>query len=148
MTEQQILEFTLNGDQYCTDIEHVSEIVRRSGDDIRTLPDASPHVEGVMDLRGETTKIIDPRKVLSLDATAHNDRDKIIVFEGVDSDAESIGWAVNDVTRVSTIDTENVEETDEETIKGILNRDEGFLVWTSPEAMTRGDAKGEASVIS
>lgn len=146
MTEQQVLEFTLNGDQYCIDIKHVSEIVRRSGDSIRSLPDAPQHVEGVMDLRGEMTKIVDPRQVLSLDVTGEGDRDKVIVFADQSADNESIGWAVNDVTRVSTIETEDVEETDEETIKGILNRDEGFLVWTSPETITAGDG-GEVSVV-
>jgi len=146
MTEQQVLEFTLNDDQYCTGIEHVSEIVRRSGDDLRSLPDAPPHVEGVMDLRGDVTTIVDPRIVLSLDMAAKGDRDIVIVFADEGTDGESNGWAVDDVMRVSTINTEAVEKTDDETTKGIITREEGFLVWTAPEAITEGNTEGEPSV--
>lgn len=133
MAAKQVLEFTLNDDQYCIGIEYVTEIVRRSEDEVRSMPNAPPHVEGVMDLRGETTTIIDVGEVLSLDKTDGNDRDKVIVFNDGETADENIGWAVDDVIRVSTIETENVEDVDEKMMKGIINRDEGFLIWTAPE---------------
>lgn len=136
MADQQVLEFTLNDEQYCIDIEYVSEILGRTDGDLTSVPNASRHVEGVMDLRGETTKIIDPRTVLSLDVSDDHVNDTIVVLEDTGSNAEDIGWAVTDVTRVSTIDTENVERTDEVTIKGIINRNDGFLIWTSPDTIT------------
>lgn len=129
MPARQVLEFTLNGEQYCLDIEYVSEIVRRSADDVRSLPDAPPHVEGVMNLRGETTKIVDVGAVLSLESS--DDRDRVIVFNG--ESGETLGWAVDDVTRVTTVDTADLEDADEPAIEGILNRDEGFLLWADPE---------------
>lgn len=132
MSEQQVLEFELNDEQYCTGIEHVSEIVRRSEDDMTSVPNAPPHVEGMMDLRGETTTIIEPRKVLSLEMQDTN-HDKIIVFDSDTNDDENFGWAVRDVTRVSTIETDNVEEVEENAVRGIINQDDGFLVWTSPD---------------
>lgn len=133
MTEQQVLKFRLNHETYCVNIESVIEIVRRSEYAVTSVPNEPPHVEGVMDLRGETTKIIDPRTVLSLDVSADVDTDKVIVFSDAGSDAESVGWGVTDVTEVSTIDTADVEEVDEDTVKGIINRDDGFLIWTGPE---------------
>lgn len=138
MSDQQVLEFRLNDEQYCTDIEHISEIVRRSSDSIRSLPDAPPHVEGIMNLRGETTKIVDPRKRLSLDVSATVDSDNILVLSEVGDDGESVGWMVADVTRVSTIDTEDAEQADQDTIKSIINRDDGFLMWTEPELLATG----------
>lgn len=136
MAEKQVLEFTLNDEQYCTDIGYVSEIVRRSEDDVTSVPNASRHMEGVMDLRGDTTKIIDPRTVLSLGKSDEYDHDTIIVFEDDGPADDDIGWAVNDVTRVTSIDTENVEQTEDERIDGIVNRDDGFVVWTSPDTIT------------
>jgi purine-binding chemotaxis protein CheW len=135
MSDQQVLEFRLNDEQYCTDIEHISEIVRRSSDSIRSLPDAPPHVEGIMNLRGETTKIVDPRKRLSLDVSATVDGGNILVLSEVGDDGESVGWMVTDVTRVLSIDTEDAEQADQDTIKGIFNRDDGFLLWTEPELL-------------
>lgn len=136
MADQQVLEFTLNDETYCTDIEHVSEIVRRSGGDLTSVPNAPRHVEGVMDLRGEMTKIIDPREVLSLDEDADLENDKVIVFADAGDGDDSVGWAVADVTQVSTIDTENVKDVDEAAVKGIVNRDDGFLIWTEPETIS------------
>jgi purine-binding chemotaxis protein CheW len=138
MSNQQVLEFKLNEEEYCTDIEHISEIVRRSSDDIRSIPDAPPQVEGIMNLRGETTKIVDPRKRLSLDGAADTDSDTILVLSGGDDDGESVGWMVADVTRVSTIDTEDAEQADQDMIKSIINRDDGFLMWTEPEILATG----------
>ncbi|MFB6232760.1 MAG: chemotaxis protein CheW, partial [Haloarculaceae archaeon] len=102
MTNQQVLEFTLNHETYCTNIEYVSEIVSRSDGDVTSVPNAPPHVEGVMDLRGDMTKIIDPRTVLSLDLSADVDTEKVIVFSDAGDDGENVGWAVTDVTEVST----------------------------------------------
>jgi len=147
MTEQQVLEFTLNDEQYCTGIKHVSEIVRRSEEDMTSVPNAPPHVEGVMDLRGETTRIIEPREVLSLE-TDKGDHDKVIVFESNGTDSESVGWTVHDVTRVSTIDSTNVEEIDDELIKGIINRNEKFLIWTSPEMIHTASITQETNTIA
>lgn len=132
MSERQVLEFELNDEQYCTGIKHVSEIVGRSEDNMTSVPNAPPHVEGMMDLRGETTTIIDPRKVLSLEMD-RADHNKVIVFESDARDDGNFGWAVRDVTRVSKIETDNVEEVEERTVKGIINQDDGFLVWTSPD---------------
>jgi purine-binding chemotaxis protein CheW len=102
MSERQVLEFRLNDEQYCTDIDGVSEIVRRDSDDITPVPDAPSHVEGVIDLRGEMTEVVDPRKRLSLDVSADAGSDKILVFSDAGDDDESVGWLVADVTRVST----------------------------------------------
>jgi purine-binding chemotaxis protein CheW len=142
MSEQQVLEFRLNDEQYCTGIEHISEIVRRSSDDIRSIPDAPPHVEGITNLRGEMTKIVDPQKKLSLEGSANLDSDTILVFSDVDAESERFGWMVADVTRVSTIDTDDVEplrdsETnsveDNELVNGVVSRDGEFTIWVAPK---------------
>jgi len=135
MTEKQVLEFQLNDEQYCTDVEYVSEIVRGAGDDLTPVPNAASHVEGVLDLRGEMTTILNPGRILSTSG-AEGTRDKVIVFEEGTGDGQSVGWTVDDVTRVLTVDTDHVEQMRDDAIEGILNGDDGSLIWTSPETIT------------
>ena len=52
----QVLTFTLGEAEYCVPIEYVAEI--GGGDTVRSVPNTDPHVEGVTDLRGETTTIV------------------------------------------------------------------------------------------
>lgn len=128
--ETQVLEFHLDGRTYCVDIGHVDEIVGRE-DDLTPLPNSEPHVEGIMDLRGRTTTILDPKRVLGLDGESTGDR--IIVFE---SDAEAnraTGWIIDDVSDVSRVEPESVDEAvDGDAVRGIIKRDGGFVIWVEP----------------
>ena len=60
----QMLEFELGGETYCVDIGYVSEIVDRGS--VTPVPNAPDFVEGVMDLRGRTTSIVDPKTLLNV----------------------------------------------------------------------------------
>lgn len=135
MAPQQILEFTLGDEQYCIAIEYVSEIVGRSRDDVTPIPNSPANVEGVMDLRGETTKIVDLQSVLAVDVDVSTTQDKVIIFGDEATDGETLGWAVTDVRSVSTADPGNVEETDQEALEGLISRDDGFLIWVDPAAI-------------
>jgi purine-binding chemotaxis protein CheW len=61
----QLLEFGLGDESYCLDIGYVDEIV--DAGELTRIPNSPPHVEGVMDLRGRTTAIVDPRKLFDID---------------------------------------------------------------------------------
>lgn len=71
-----------------------------------------------MDLQGETTTITDIAEILSLERKNSSKRDKIIVFNGAETADENIGWGVDEVARVSIIDIDDVEQTDEATLSG------------------------------
>lgn len=124
----QVLEFRLEDRKYCIDIAHVDEIVDKV--ELTPLPNAEPRVEGVMDLRGTTTTIIDPKTVLNLETTETGDR--VVVLE---TDGEGhVGWLIDSVDEVVTLDETSLDESVEnESVKGIVRQDDGFVVWVKPE---------------
>ncbi|MFC4448377.1 chemotaxis protein CheW [Halorussus aquaticus] len=125
----QVLEFRLEDRKYCIDIAHVDEIVDK--EELTPLPNSDPHVEGVMDLRGTTTTIINPKQVLDLETTETGQR--VVVLEG-DGDGENVGWLIDAVNQVVSIDTGEVDESVEsESVRGIVRQDDDFVVWVKPE---------------
>ncbi|MFB6188524.1 MAG: chemotaxis protein CheW [Halapricum sp.] len=132
----QVLEFDLGDETYCVSIEYVTEIVDVG--DLTSVPNSAPHVEGVMDLRGRTTSIINPKVVFDIEETGEPAR--IIVFDPeITDDDQAAGWLVDEVYQVSQVDPENVDEspTDEDvrSIRGIVKRDGAFMIWVNPEAI-------------
>ena len=126
----QVLEFRLEDRKYCIDIAHVDEIVDK--DELTPLPNSEPRVEGVMDLRGITTTIINPKKVLELDETETGER--VVVLETDDDEEGSVGWLIDAVNQVVSIDTDEVDESVEsESVRGIVRQDDDFVVWVKPE---------------
>jgi purine-binding chemotaxis protein CheW len=140
MGSHQVLEFTLGEEQYCLDIEYVTEVVSRSKRDVTSIPDSPPHVEGATDLRGETTRVIDPSARLLPDG--HGDdgisQERMIVFDDERVTGGRSGWAVTDVLRISTIDPESVEAVDEEMVDGVVAREDGHIVWIDPDTIMAG----------
>jgi purine-binding chemotaxis protein CheW len=134
----QLLEFDLGSETYCVDIGHVAEIVDVG--DLTVLPNSPSHVEGVMDLRGKTTTIVDPKELFDIDADG--DRDRIVVFDDERSadDGKSVGWIVDGVDQVTAVDVDEVESSPVEDgagVRGVVKRDDDFVIWVSP---TVGDA--------
>ncbi|NEU56491.1 chemotaxis protein CheW [Halorussus sp. MSC15.2] len=125
----QVLEFRLEDRKYCIDIAHVDEIVDK--EELTPLPNSEPRVEGVMDLRGTTTTIINPKQVLDLETTETGQR--VVVLEG-DGDGENVGWLIDAVNQVVSIDSGEVDESVEsESVRGIVRQDDDFVVWVKPE---------------
>jgi purine-binding chemotaxis protein CheW len=130
--EIQVLEFELGGETYCVDIDYVSEIVDRGS--VTPVPNAPEFVEGVMDLRGRTTSIVDPKTLLNVGAD--DEARRIVIFDA-DSfeDDAAVGWlvdAVHQVDRVSMADVEDPPMDRGEFIKGIVRREEDLVVWVTP----------------
>jgi len=141
----QILTFTLGEEAYCVPIEYVAEIVDDST--VRSVPNTDSHVEGVTDLRGETTTIIDPSELLEADTEAMltdggETRNRVVVLDadslGTDS---SMGWLVSTVNEVREVATDAIETgsvTDSNLLRGFL-KDEGddaFTIWLDPHELT------------
>jgi len=138
MATHQVLEFTLGEEQYCIDIGHVTEVVSRSKADVTSIPDSPAHVGGAIDLRGETTRVIDPSTGLSSDGHEDDDisQDRMIVFDAERTTGGRSGWAVTDVLRIATIDSESVETVDEAMVNGLVAREDGHVVWIDPETLS------------
>ncbi|NIB99353.1 chemotaxis protein CheW [Halobacterium sp. R2-5] len=124
-----VLEFSLGEDRYCIDIAHVDEIVDAT-EDVTPIPNADAHVVGVVDLRGETTTVVDPRVRLGINGEANGKR--IVVL----SEHESTGLLVDDVHEVESVDPEAIDESAaSESTRGVVRRDDRFVVWVKPDAL-------------
>ena len=137
----QVLSFRLGDSEYCLPIDYVSEIV--SGEQIQPVPNAAAHVEGVTDLRGQTTTVVDPSELLDVEAgelvtDGGQTTNRIVVLdsEALDTDSAT-GWLVSAVTDVTKVDDSEIDTdatADNELLRGFLKDDDGFTLWVDPHA--------------
>jgi purine-binding chemotaxis protein CheW len=100
-----VVEFALGAETCAIDIDSVDSIVETK--QITRVPRAPDAVEGVMDLRGETTAVVDPKQFLSV-GEAH-DEENILVLDR-DDDKQKIGIRVDEVTEVGSYPRSQVDE--------------------------------------
>lgn len=132
--DTRVLEFTLAGEQYCLDIEYIEEIVKE--ETITRVPNTPDFVEGVVDLRGQITTLLNPKVAIGKDDQSAGDL--IVVFDAEAFDDQGhIGWVVDDVRQVSPVTDDQVNDPPmgEDYINGVIDRDgdEEFVIWTTPE---------------
>jgi purine-binding chemotaxis protein CheW len=132
--ETRVLEFTLDDEYYCLNIEYIEEIVKQ--ETITRVPNTPKFVEGVVDLRGQITTILNPK--VTIDKENSEAGELIVVFdEEAFEDQGYIGWVVDDVRQVSPITESDVNEPpmQEDYINGVIDREdrEEFVIWTTPE---------------
>lgn len=141
-SKTELLTFELGDQRYCLDIEYVAEIV--TAGDVTPVPGTDDVVEGVMDLRGETTRILDPDRLLGVKtgdllADGGAERGWIVVLDSEALGAETAtGLTVSGVEEVQSVSDENVETdatTDNPLLQGIVRSEGGFLVWLDPQKM-------------
>lgn len=129
----QVLEFGLEDEIFCVEIENISEIVEKP-EKITNLPNTPASVEGVVDLRGRTTTIVNPKLKLDLPNTDAGDR--IIVFES-DDGGDTVGWLVDSVRQVIGIREDEVDKTvRSESVTGLIKRAsrDDLTIWVDFEA--------------
>ncbi|QLG60752.1 chemotaxis protein CheW [Halorarum salinum] len=128
----QVLEFGLGEETYCLDIAYIDEIV--DAGDLTAIPNSPRHVEGVMDLRGKTTTIIDPKTLLGIDG--EGPRERIIVFDPAETDdGGTVGWVVDEVFQVRDVAPDEVDEgttAGDDDVRGIVKGEDRFVVWVEP----------------
>lgn len=131
-TTGQVLEFKLGDETYCVSIGYVTEIVDVG--ELTQVPNAPAHVEGVMDLRGRTTSIIDPKTVFGIRGDTEGKR--IIVFDPeIVQDQSAAGWLVDEVYQVVQVSPDQVDQSpanDTGSIRGVVKRDQDFVIWVDP----------------
>jgi len=135
-TNGQVLEFKLGDETYCVSIDYVTEIVDIG--DLTKVPNSPRHVEGVMDLRGRTTSIINPKVVFNIDGSGEERR--IIVYDPeIVEDQGAAGWLVDEVHQVVQIDDADVDTSpaqDDDAIHGVVKRGDGdFVIWVDPKTV-------------
>jgi len=127
--ETDVLEFSLGDGRYCIDIGHVDEIVD-ANEDVTAIPNSERHVVGVVDLRGQTTTVVDPR--VKLGEAGETEGSRIVVL----SEHDATGLLVDDVHEVEAIAEADLDESGaSETTRGVVRRDDRFVVWVDPDAL-------------
>lgn len=125
----QILEFTLGSGRYCVGIEEVDEIV--SPNEITELPETPPATAGVMNLRGQTTTIVNPGAVF--DIATSDDGKQVVIFDGGET---QFGWLVDTVHEVREMpDPELDPVADNEYVNGLVSDGEEFSIWVDAETI-------------
>lgn len=149
-TEKQLVVFDLATELYGVDIGVVREIIRMQ--ELTTVPESAAYVEGVINLRGKVTPVIDLRKRLSLPVSEQDSDTRIVVVDVHDHD---IGVIVDAVAEVLRISSDSIEPTtsiittsDSPYILGIAKLEDRLIILLDLEealSETRRDLSAEAS---
>jgi len=84
-----------------------------------------------MDLRGETTTILDPARLL--DVAGERSGEQVVVLD----DADRRGWLVDRVHRVRGLRDVTVDTVPESPlINGVVSDGDRFTVWVDPDTVT------------
>ncbi|NHN49553.1 hypothetical protein G9464_18440 [Halostella sp. JP-L12] len=109
---ERVLVFKLGEQSYGLDVADVRSIVE-VGERTR-VPRSSEAVEGVMDLRGEITAVIDPGVLLPVSSAAEGeDTQRVVVFDRA-SDKQSAGIRVDAVEGVESFPVSRIRRDEPE----------------------------------
>lgn len=104
MASTQQVIFKLDDESYGVGIMKVYGIERYQ--EILKIPNTPTYIEGVINLRGDVLPIYNLRKKFNLADKAINEDTKVIITKANDM---QIGFIVDSVSEIITIDDENVE---------------------------------------
>lgn len=138
----EVLEFTLQNEDYALDINIVREIVEMMP--ITAIPRAPTHIRGVINLRGEIVNIVNLSTFLKLPDKPITKDQKIIVLMPEVAGGNNVGIIVDTVSSVTQIHasrvdcmTERLAGNESKYIKGIINsgneekegREKILIIW-------------------
>lgn len=106
---ERFVVFDLGAEQYAVDVQSVRSVVEI--DDYTRVPRSSDAIEGVMDLRGNITAIIDPHVHFEIDTDAVDpSMQRVLVFDRP-ADKQGAGIRVDRVTGVESIPVSRIFRT-------------------------------------
>jgi purine-binding chemotaxis protein CheW len=111
MATMGVVEFQIGSSLYALDIHLAREIVEMMP--ITPLPRAPSYLEGIMNLRGEITNIVNLSEMLGLSGQGAGESQKIIVLAPEASGGSNVGIVVDDVHSVIQVTEGDVERMDE-----------------------------------
>jgi len=116
--EIQVVEFLLGEKTFAIDLFDTKEVINQP--EITPLPDAPPYVEGIIDLRGIITTILDLKSLMNIAEDAKDGRRSRVIVLDADLSHKIIGVLVDDVLSVTTYN-ESVVDRDQHS-EGARNR--------------------------
>jgi purine-binding chemotaxis protein CheW len=102
--ETQLVVFRLGTEEFGVDISQVREIIRVG--DITRIPGSPVYVDGVINLRGQVTTVVNLRNRLGLDGKAMDGNARIMILE---VDKNIVGVIVDSVTEVKNLNATQIE---------------------------------------
>jgi len=128
--DQQVVVFQLGGESYGVDIAKVQEIKAMSP--ITAVPRAAEFIEGVINLRGQITPVVNLRTRFGMGKIENTKETRIIV---VNMEGEWVGLIVDSVSEVMRLADDTIEPpsefvatVDADFIRGIAKVSEERLV--------------------
>jgi purine-binding chemotaxis protein CheW len=103
--KNKLLTFFLGDEEYGVDISKVREIIAMMK--ITSIPKTPDYVAGVINLRGAIIPVIDTRLRFEMPVIEYDEQTAIIIIE---INKLSIGFVVDKVEEVLSIDTEDLSE--------------------------------------
>ncbi|MCK8827310.1 chemotaxis protein CheW [Natroniella acetigena] len=126
---RQMIIFELNQEEFGIDINNVKEIIRP--EEIRSVPQSSEFIAGIIDLRGEIITVVDLRKKFGLQAEVDSDT-RIIVAELART---KIGFIVDTASEVLRVEGDEIAPPPREIegmkanlLQGVVKRDERLII--------------------
>jgi purine-binding chemotaxis protein CheW len=140
------LTFRLGDELFAVDVGNVREVLDVV--DITKVPTAPAYMRGVVNVRGSAVPVVDLRVKFGLPAIANSVRTRIVVLElAVDGENVIVGGLADSVHDVLAIDASQMGEPPRiamrwraETVLGIANRDEQFIIVLDIERAFASDA--------
>ncbi len=138
----QVVIFNLGNERYGVETSQVKEIIR--AEEITAIPNAPDFIEGVINLRGQITTIINLRKRFGMESKPIDNDTRIIVFE---NEGNTIGMMVDTVTEVKYLSKENIEElpnlitarSESKFLRGIGKLPDGLLILVDLDKVLHGE---------
>ena len=103
--ELEIVEFEVGTNKFGINVIKVKEIINPIP--VTFIPHAHPHVEGIIQLRGEVLPVVDMVKVLGLSTTERSHQHKYIVAE---FNRQKVVFHVDNVTQIHRIFWDSIEK--------------------------------------
>lgn len=103
--QDQYLILTVKGQEFGIQAMRIQEITAMI--DIAEVPNAPPHIEGILNLRGRLVSVVNFRKRFSFEEKAHDEDTRIIIMEHA---GFPVGIIVDIVEEVIKISSDKVQQ--------------------------------------
>lgn len=116
----KILKFSIGNESFGIQVNKIDEIAEKES--ITNIPNSKPEIEGVMDLRGDVTSIINPRILFDLDKDISEDNYIIVLgSKGV------VVTEVHDIFEIKNNDLNEVITEENSNVLGITEHHDEFI---------------------
>lgn len=143
--EKQYVIFKLGKEEYGVDIMNVKEICEFK--ESVKVPNTPKFIDGIINLRGDITPIVNLKKRFDLENTEINSNTRIIV---ININNKQVGFVVDEASQVLRIGEENIEPTpdvvagvDKKYIIGVGKLDEKIVLLLDLEYILTDEEKVE-----